>query len=99
MKKFTQTLFILLLATQYCFAQGFWSKVGDMPEIRYGHTADVLNGKIYVVGGGHAETSAGPRNALVYDLASKEWSQISLCNNKTRGAHSSCIVNGKLYVM
>ena len=99
MKTIIHTLFFLLLVTQICFAQGSWTKVGDMPEIRYAHTVDELNGKIYVVGGLNTETSSNPRTALVYDRSSGEWTQIPLCNNKIRWAHTSCIVDGKLYVI
>lgn len=104
MKKFTtkyviQTLLFCLFSTQICLSQGFWSKVGDMPEIRQAHTVNELNGKIYVVGGSNTETSSLPTTALVYNIASKEWSQILLHNNKNRNCHCSCVVDGKLYVI
>jgi len=70
-----------------------------MPEIRYGHTVNELNGKIYVVGGANTEGSVYPRTALVYDTSSGIWTQIPLCNNKIRAAHNSCVVGGRLYVM
>ena len=98
-KYFLQTLLFYLFSTQICFAQGFWSKVGDMPEIRQAHTVNELNGKIYVVGGSNTETSALPTTALVYNIALKEWSSIPLARNKNRNCHNSCVVNGKLYVL
>jgi N-acetylneuraminic acid mutarotase len=71
-----------------------------MPEIRYGHTVNELNEKIYVVGGASTETSALViKTALVYDDSSGQWTNIPLLNNKGRGAHTSCIVDGKLYVI
>jgi len=70
-----------------------------MPEIRYAHTVDELNGKIYIVGGINTETSTYPTTALVFDRSSGVWSQIPLLNNKTRAMHSSCIVGNKLYVV
>ncbi|EFK96779.1 hypothetical protein LDC_1193 [sediment metagenome] len=99
MKNLSQTLFYFLLLEQICFPQGIWTKIGDMPEIRYAHTVNELNGKIYVVGGANTESSVLPRTALVYDRSSKAWTQIPLYNNKIRQAHNSCIVGGKLYVM
>ncbi len=99
MKKLIQTFFFFLLITQICFAQGTWTQIGDMPEIRYAHTVNELDGKIYVVGGLNTETGVSPRTALVYDRSSGVWTQIPLCNNKIRGAHTSCIVDGKLYVI
>ena len=99
MKNLMQILFFFLLVTQINIAQGFWTKVGDMPEIRYAHTMDELNGKIYVVGGVNTETSTYPRTALVYDRSSGEWAEIPLCNNKIRCFHTSCVIDGKLYVI
>jgi len=65
MKHLVQTLFFFLLVTQICFAQGYWTQIDSMPEIRYAHTVNELNGKIYVVGGLNTETGVSPRNALV----------------------------------
>jgi len=89
----------LLMAAQICFAQGYWTQIGDMPEIRYGHTVNELNGKIYVVGGGAIEGSASPRTALLYDRSSGIWTQIPLHNNGSRGGHGSAVVGGRLYVV
>jgi N-acetylneuraminic acid mutarotase len=98
MKTVIQTSFFLLLVTQLCFTQGSWIKVGDMPENRYFQTVDELAGKIYVVGGLNTEAGAGPRTALVYDTSGK-WTQIPLFNNEAIYVHTSCTVDGKLYVI
>jgi N-acetylneuraminic acid mutarotase len=92
-------LFLLVMGAQVCFAQGPWTQIGDMPEIRYGHTVNELNGKIYVVGGAKTEGGVFPRTALVYDTSSGIWTQIPLYNNQIRAAHGSCVVGGRLYVM
>src|SRR3990172_8028809 len=97
MKAFLQIFF--LLVKQICLAQGSWTKIGDMPENRYAHTVNELGGKIYLVGGVHTETSTYPRTALVYDRSSGVWAEIPLCNNKIRNCHTSCVVDGKLYVI
>lgn len=99
MKTHILSLSLLSLIAQICLAQGHWTQIGDMPENRYGHTVNELNGKIYVVGGANTETSVYPRTALVYDTSSGIWTQIPLCNNKIRAAHNSCVVGGRLYVM
>jgi hypothetical protein len=70
-----------------------------MPEARYAHTVNELNGKIYVVGGATYENTFYPRTALVYDTSSGIWTTIPLCNGKIRAAHGSCVVGGKLYVV
>jgi len=65
MKYFLHTLFFFLLVTQICFAQGSWTHIGDMPEIRLSHTSDYLNGKIYIVGGWNTEQGSILTTALV----------------------------------
>jgi N-acetylneuraminic acid mutarotase len=99
MKAQVQRLFILLMVSQMSFAQGSWTQIGNMPELRYAHTVNELNGKIYVVGGANTELGVYPRTALVYDTLSGIWTQIPLCNNKIRAAHNSCVVGGRLYVI
>ena len=101
MKKILQISILIFLMFQIRFtqAQGFWNEVSKMPENRYAHTIDELNGKIYVVGGMNNENTTAPTTALVYNKAAGNWSQISLFNNVVRWAHNSCIVDGKLYVV
>ena len=48
---------------QISFAQGSWTHIGDMPEIRLAHTANELDGKIYIVGGGIL-SRANPDNSF-----------------------------------
>jgi len=98
-KTFLQTLFFLLLVTQICFAQGYWTKVGNMPEIRFAHTVNEINGKVYVVGGLNTETGTIPTTALVYDRTAGTWDSIPLLNNEGKVFHTSCVVEGKLYVI
>lgn len=93
-------LFLLLLITQICSAQGVWYKSGyNMPENRYFQTVNQLAGKIYVVGGLNTELGAPPKTVLVLDVLSGVWSQIPLFNNKSIYGHCSSIVNGKLYII
>jgi len=99
MKTFLQTLFFFLLVTQICFAQGYWTKVGDMPEIRYAHTVDEINGKIYIVGGAHKENDPYPTTALIYDITTRNWTEFPLISTEYKVFHTSCAVDGKLYVI
>ncbi len=78
---------------------GTWTKFGDMPTDRYAHTVNELNGKIYVAGGGDFEGGTFPGTAWVNDRLSGGWSQIPLLNGVRRNCHSSCVVDGKLYVV
>jgi len=70
-----------------------------MPEIRLAHTANELNGKIYIVGGMNTEQGQLPTTALVYDRSLGTWTTIPLLNNEFRTAHTSRVANGKLYVI
>ena len=97
MKLFTHIVFFFLLITQICFAQGTWTKIGDMPEIRYGHTADEINGKVYIAGGVNTETGYFPATMLVYDKSANVWDSIPLPN--PRADHTSCVVDSSLYLI
>ena len=99
MKTYIIILFFLLIFTKMSLAQGYWTKVGDMPEIRYAHTINELNGKVYVVGGATSEGSSSLNTALIYDTTTCKWTQISLYNDEYRVAHCSCIIDNKLYVI
>ena len=99
MKTFLRILFFFLLVMQMCFAQGSWIHISDMPEIRLVHTANELNGKIYIVGGWNTEQGPILTTALIYDRSTGAWTTIPLLNNEFRGSHTTSVVNGKLYVM
>lgn len=94
-----QIMFFYFLITQISYAQGNWRRIGDMPERRYGHTVDEINGKIYVIGGAIDENSSYPAYSLVYDRQTSEWSNFFNYNNSIRGAHMSCVVDGNLYIV
>ncbi len=96
-RKYFIILVPLILFSFSALAQsGAWTKYGDMPERRYGHTVDEINGKIYVVGGAIDEGSAYITHSLVYDRSLGDWLQM---NHNIRGAHNSCVVDGKLYIV
>jgi N-acetylneuraminic acid mutarotase len=94
-----QTFFWLLLVSQICFGQGTWTKIGDMPEIRLAHTVNEINGKVYVVGGLNTEAETAPTTTLVYDRFAGTWDSIPLLNNEAKAFHTSCVADGKLYVI
>ena len=99
MRTLLQTLFFFLLVTQICFAQGSWTKIGDMPEIRAAHTADEINGKVYIAGGANTEQGAYPTTMLVYDRDSSTWATIPLPSNSARLQQTSCVVDNNLYLI
>ena len=73
-----------------------WMKKSDIPTPRSAHSADVVNGKIYVIGGwdGHTELSTVEE----YDPATDTWTQKT--NMPTaRDDFSTGVVNGKIYAI
>lgn len=99
MRTLLQTLFFFLLVMPICFGQGTWTKIGDMPEIRAAHTADEINGKVYIAGGANTEQGAYPTTMLVYDRDSSTWTTIPLPSNSARLQQTSCVVDSNLYLI
>ena len=88
-----------MLVTQIGFGQGTWTKIGDMPEIRAAHTADEINGKVYIAGGANTEQGAYPTTMLVYDRDSSTWATIPLPSNSAGLQQTSCVVDNNLYLI
>src|SRR3990172_5708509 len=96
MKTFLQISFFLLLITQMSFAQGSWTKVGDMPENRFAHTVDELAGKIYVIGGNDSSMIVSTMD--MFDPNTGEW--VSKNSMSTyRGLTACASIEGKIYVL
>ena len=78
-----------------------WTKKSDMPNKRGWHSAIVLDGKIYIIGG--CNTPAGPSTGTailtvdVYDPAADSWSQKGNIPGRI-GAGFTNVVDGKIYV-
>ena len=73
-----------------------WVEKKNMPTARIGHASNVLDGKIYVIGG--TTTSSGPAFSTleVYDPVSDSWE--SKTNMTTARANfGSFVLNGKIY--
>jgi N-acetylneuraminic acid mutarotase len=82
------------LAATWAFDGTSWSRRADAPFARGAATAQAIDGKIYVAGGGTAEPSALPRFD-VYDPALDHWT--SLPAMPTAREHlASCVLDGEL---
>jgi len=84
---------------EYDPATDTWTTKSEMPSERGFHSANVVDGRIYVIGGSHA---SGPdRNHVltleVYDPATDSWTQKGDIPAR-RGAGFSSLVDGKIYV-
>jgi len=87
----------LLSVTSISLAtEGVWTQKVDMPTARFGLTSNVVEGKIYVIGGYYA----GALSAIVeqYDPAKDTWTRKAGMPT-ARWALSTSAVNGKIYAI
>ena len=77
-----------------------WRPTAEMPTPKSGHTASVINEKIYVIGGGFRGN--GPFMYLsaieVYDPKTNEWTQAPDMPVGKFG-HAAEVINGKIYIL
>lgn len=77
-----------------------WLEKVEMPIPRSSHTASVLNGKIYVIGGGGRGN--GPFRYLsridVYNPQTDTWTQAPDMPVGKSG-HAAAVINGKIYIL
>jgi len=75
-----------------------WTRKTDMPTPRFGLSASVVDGKIYVIGGGQNLFGAYLRIVEVYDPATDTWA--TKANMPTaRCFLSTSVVNNKIYAI
>ena len=73
--------------------QPTWSAGSDLPSARHSFSSNLMDGKIYLIGGFGAE-----KNMDVYDSALGQWNSAAALRNQ-RVNHTSSVINGKLYVV
>jgi N-acetylneuraminic acid mutarotase len=75
-----------------------WTTKSQMPTARGWHSASVLDGRIYVIGGSSADPSGGTAILAVevYDPATDSWIQIGNIPRRI-GAGCTSVVDGKIY--
>lgn len=73
-----------------------WTRKADMPGPRAGVTAEVLDGKIYVIGGAHRRETF--RTVEEYDPAKDTWTG-KTSMQVARAVLSASVVNGKIYAI
>ena len=78
-----------------------WTRVASLPVARSHHTATVVGGKIYVLGGAKPysedDSDNDDRCAHVYDPAVDSWQQLAAMPT-VRFSHSAAVLHGKIYV-
>jgi N-acetylneuraminic acid mutarotase len=103
MKKVILLVLVLTLciASEVAKADFIWMQKGDMPTPRWTHTSAVVNGKIYVIGGGESEPGDKVLSAVEeYDPVTDTWTR-KADMPIPRGwiSPSSAVVDGKIYVI
>lgn len=86
---------IYLHLYRYSNVKDNWTQVANLQQGRYGASASILNGKIYV-SGGRSNTSL-LSSVERFDPAKNQWEWV-VSMNVARWCHSSCIINGTIYV-
>jgi N-acetylneuraminic acid mutarotase len=82
------------VATTWAFDGIAWTRLADAPQARGAATAQTIDGKIYVAGGGNAEPSA-LHLFTVYDPARDSWTTLSPMPT-AREHVASCVLGGQL---
>ena len=77
-----------------------WMQKADMPTPRWSHTSAVVNGKIYVIGGGTSEPGDVMLSVTeVYDPATNMWTRkADMPTARGWMSPSSSVLDGKIYV-
>ncbi|MCY7824058.1 DUF1668 domain-containing protein [Bacillus spizizenii] len=75
-----------------------WKERADLPEPRVGASSGVVDGKIYVIGGGTEKPGNYGNQTFVYDPKTNEWTRKADMPT-ARGGAASVTVDGKIYVL
>ncbi|MGV7100143.1 Kelch repeat-containing protein [Bacillus subtilis] len=75
-----------------------WKERADLPEPRVGASSGVVDGKIYVIGGGTVKPGTYGNQTFVYDPKTNEWTRKADMPT-ARGGAASVTVDGKIYVL
>ncbi|KXJ38145.1 Kelch repeat-containing protein [Bacillus spizizenii] len=75
-----------------------WKERADLPEPRVGASSGVVDGKIYVIGGGTVKPGTYGNQTFVYDPKTNEWTKKADMPTE-RGGAATVTVDGKIYVM
>ncbi len=77
-----------------------WREIGDMPTAKSGHTASVINGKIYVIGGyfwNRGQRTTDFKTIEIYHPRTRRWTQKSDMS-VARIGHKAEVINGDIYI-
>ncbi len=81
----------------YDLATDTWTRASDMPRARFVHSASVVAGEIYIIGG--ADTAVGEFSTVdVYDPTADTWTTAADLPTP-RAGHVANVVDGKIYTI
>jgi len=88
---------ILATVQVYDPATDTWTQATDMPRARFGHTASVVDGNMYIIGG--SDTIVGDFSTVdVYNPATDTWTTAADFPNP-RSQPTAAVVDRKIYVI
>ena len=93
------TLILTLGLASVCpAAEHTWAQKVDMPTARFLHSASVVDGKIYAIGGAAKDMTEAIMPMEVYDPVMDKWTTEANIP-APRVAHSASVVDGKIYAI
>jgi N-acetylneuraminic acid mutarotase len=96
----TLTPLLLLCLSSFAFSQDeIWTTKANMLTERIGLSANVVNGKIYIIGGARNSNSSTISAVEEYDPTTDTWTTKSHNMPTPRGWLAACEVNGKIYAI
>ncbi len=75
-----------------------WKFAPSMSTPRSSHTVEVLDGKIYAVGGGDGEAKGAACSSEVFDIKTGKWSKIAEMKTQ-RWKCALCVLGGRIYAV
>ncbi len=76
-----------------------WTQASDMPRTRLIHSASVVDGKMYIIGGVDFVGGEMPTVVDVYDPATDAWTTAADRLPTTRAGLTADVVDGKIYAI
>ncbi len=76
-----------------------WTKLASMPVGLYGHSASVVGGRIYVIGGSTTSSSALNSTVYVYNPNLNTWSTLNTAPAIPRKDHAAVVYDGKIVLV
>ena len=92
-------IWVVSIAQASVAADGAWTVKTPMPVSRYGIHVAAVAGRIYVIGGEHAQPNAAPTGAVeVYDPVTDMWTHAASMPT-ARGFFATAVVDGRIFAI